>query len=169
MSAIQSIVVPVDFHIHSHDLADFAEQIGHSLKAEIIYLHVAPELPDTSEIKPETILRMENKFLEAAQNRMAQFLKTRQDRGSTVRGEVVVGGECVEAILAFAGKVKADLIVISTHGNKGIEAILLGSVADRVIKKAHCPVLIFNPFHRDRGYPVCAPLNECLQPSVTAP
>jgi hypothetical protein len=40
----------------------------------------------------------------------------------------------------------ADLIIISTHGAKGLEKMLLGSVAEHVLKLAHCPVLVMNPF-----------------------
>ena len=41
---------------------------------------------------------------------------------------------------------RADMIIIGTHGVQGIEKILIGSTADRVVKKAQCPVLVFNPY-----------------------
>ena len=68
-----------------------------------------------------------------------------------------------DAILAYGRDQGADLIVIATHGSQGIEKVLLGSVADRVIKGASCPTLVFNPFNKARGYEVCKPLNSCIQ------
>ena len=46
----------------------------------------------------------------------------------------------------------ADLIVLGTHGSRGIEKILLGSVAERVLKRAACPVLVVNPYRGEQGY-----------------
>ena len=55
-------------------------------------------------------------------------------------------GDTVYEIVAYAKNQKADLIVIGTHGTRGLEKILLGSVAERVLKRAHCPTLIINPY-----------------------
>jgi hypothetical protein len=60
-------------------------------------------------------------------------------------GEVITG-DPVDEILECGRDKDADLIIISTHGLKGLEKILLGSVAGRVVKRAHCPVLTMNPF-----------------------
>ena len=57
-----------------------------------------------------------------------------------------VVGDPVDEIVQIAGAKKSDLIIIGTHGTKGLEKILLGSVAERVLKRADCPVLIMNPF-----------------------
>ena len=53
----------------------------------------------------------------------------------------------MDSIVAYAKEKEADLIIIGTHGRKGIEKIMLGSVAERVIKHAPCPTLIYNPHH----------------------
>jgi nucleotide-binding universal stress UspA family protein len=60
----------------------------------------------------------------------------------------VVTGDPVDRITEIAKEKNSDLIIISTHGAKGLEKILLGSVAERVLKRAHCPVLVMNPFKR---------------------
>jgi nucleotide-binding universal stress UspA family protein len=67
------------------------------------------------------------------------------------RGEVL-SGEPAEAILTFADQHNADMIILSTHGAQGFEKILIGSIADRVIKGAGCPCLVFNPFKKTWRY-----------------
>ena len=58
----------------------------------------------------------------------------------------VVSGEIVDEIIDFAEEKSADLIIIGTHGSKGLEKLLLGSVAERVVKYSHCPTLVMNPY-----------------------
>jgi nucleotide-binding universal stress UspA family protein len=58
----------------------------------------------------------------------------------------VLSGDVVEEINRFAGEKKADLIVMGTHGYKGLDKILFGSVAEKVVKTAPCPVLTINPY-----------------------
>ena len=59
---------------------------------------------------------------------------------------VVLHGIIVDEIVNFAQNKETDIIIIGTHGTKGIEKLLLGSVAERVVKSAHCPTLVMNPF-----------------------
>ena len=59
---------------------------------------------------------------------------------------MILNGEVVDEIVNFAKEQGADLIVLGTHGAKGLEKILLGKVAERVLQKAHCPCLIMNPY-----------------------
>ena len=61
-------------------------------------------------------------------------------------------GPAGETIAKVAESGKYDLIVMGTHGARGIEKILLGSVAERVLKRAACPVLIVNPYRGEQGY-----------------
>ncbi|NOR25763.1 MAG: hypothetical protein GQ542_15525 [Desulforhopalus sp.] len=75
------------------------------------------------------------------------FLKDNRGRCSGCTGEVTVG-DPVDTITEFARAKDSDLIIISTHGAKGFEKILLGSVTERVLKRAHCPVLVMNPYKK---------------------
>lgn len=87
----------------------------------------------------------EDKLLAIAKERMSNLLADNKERSPECTGEVVTG-EPVDKISEFAKSKNADLIIISTHGAKGLEKILLGSVAKRVLKRTHCPVLVMNPF-----------------------
>ncbi|WP_051553650.1 universal stress protein [Desulfobulbus elongatus] len=163
MLDIRHILVPIDLRVHTPALADVALAMANRLGAErTTFLHVLPHLPDLSDYLPDTLARLDEGFRAHAEEKMTAFLDSVRDRAAHIDG-VVVDGETAEAILARARADKVDLIVIATHGTKGIEKVLLGSVADRVIKGAPCPTLVFNPFGDTRGYEVCKPLSSCIE------
>lgn len=163
MLTIRNILVPVDFHTHSEALVEVALSMAQKLDAaNLTFLHVLPQLPDYSDYKPDTLKQLESTFLAQAEAKMSVLMESAQKRRAGVDA-VVVSGEAAEAILAYARDRQVDLIVIATHGAQGMEKVLLGSVADRVIKGAACPILVFNPFRKERGYEVCSPLSSCMQ------
>jgi nucleotide-binding universal stress UspA family protein len=162
MPEIRTVLVPIDLHQHSEALADFALQTAQKLGAEqVTFLHVIQHVPDFIDYKIDTLSQLEATFRTHAESRMTDFLASIRERSDRVDG-IVIRGDTVEAILAFAEEQRVDLIIIATHGTKGIEKVLLGSVADRVIKNASCPTLVFNPFAKERGYEVCHPLSSCV-------
>ena len=127
----------------------------------LTFVHVIQNLPDFLGYEPASMELLEQKFNTHAEKKMAGVMESVKAKCLECDGDILKG-ETVEAIIAYAGKVHADLIVIASHGAQGIEKVLLGSVADRVIKGAPCPVLVFNPFRNDRGYEVCKPLSTCV-------
>ena len=161
MEGIRHIMVPIDFNKHTDTLAEFAIYIANKLNGRVTFVHVMMKLPDTMDYDPHALAKIENSLLEQTEKQMTAFLETVRSKCLECDG-AVIKGEITDAILAYAADYKADLIIISTHGAKGIEKILLGSVAERVIKGAPCPTLVFNPFKGDRGYEVCSPLNSCV-------
>ena len=163
MPTIRNILVPVDFHTHSEALVEVALSMAHKLDAaSLTFLHVIPQLPDYSDYKPDTLKQLEATFFAQAEAKMSVLMESVKERMAGVDA-VVVSGEAADAILAHARDRQVDLIVIATHGAQGMEKVLLGSVADRVIKGAPCPTLVFNPFRKERGYEVCTPLSSCVQ------
>jgi nucleotide-binding universal stress UspA family protein len=163
MLEIRNILVPIDFHQHSEALVDLALFMSQKLGAtQVTFIHVMPQLPDYSDYKPDTLKQLEASFLAHAESKMTALMETVKGRVHGIDG-VVVSGDAADAILAYAREQPADLLVIATHGSQGIEKVLLGSVADRVIKGAPCPTLVFNPFNKERGYEVCKPLSSCVQ------
>jgi nucleotide-binding universal stress UspA family protein len=71
-----------------------------------------------------------------------------RERGTRVRTTVVVGHNVGEALINLAHPERIDLVVIATHGRSGIRRIVLGSVADKVIRAAEPPVLVVRPAKR---------------------
>ena len=163
MQEIRHILVPVDFNQHSDSLAEYALYMAKKLDADVIFIHVVRPLLDYSDYELDTLKTMVNVFHDHAEKKMAAFLAKIQRDGQDCSG-LVLRGEVADSIIAYAKEKTVDLIIISTHGAQGIGKVLLGSVADRVVKGAHCPTLVFNPFKGTSGYEVCSPMNTCIQP-----
>ena len=145
MNKISRVVVPVDFLANADKLVDYSSYLAKQLSAVIHFVHVVSGPAGDAMIGAPFAAEYEGKMLTDAQTRMANLLEDYGDSCPNCTGEVVLG-DPVDKIVDIARNKDADLIIISTHGAKGMEKILLGSVAERVLKRAHCPVLIMNPF-----------------------
>lgn len=147
MVKITQVVVPVDFLKTTDSLVEYATYMADKLAAILHFVHVVDiytgngmlEIPYVEECRKKLQTAAEEKMVRLIANHIEQF------PGST--GEVILG-DPVEKIVEYAREKNADLIVISSHGAKGLEKILLGSVTERVLKRAHCPLLITNPFKK---------------------
>jgi len=85
-----------------------------------------------------------------AEEKMASFVKEIKEFSKETEVKEIVGkvlvGDVAEQIVTFSGEQKGGLIAMGTHGYKGLEKIMFGSVADKVVKTATCPVLTINPY-----------------------
>lgn len=136
-SAWSKILVPTDFSAPSIDALHYARELASGRGATLIALHVVdPFHPDW---------RMDTGTLQRAAHAQAQHrlqeLLARELPGARAIPELREGHP-VEEITAVARKCGADLIVIATHGRSGLQHVLLGSVAERVVRQAPCPVLV---------------------------
>ena len=147
MSETIGIIVPVDFLKNADKLVDYSVKMAEKLAVSIHFIHVVTSPGGDAMIGAPFAGEYEGKMLSDAQERMANLLKDNSERCPDCTGEVVLG-EPVDKIIEIAQEKRANLIIISTHGAKGLEKILLGSVAERVLKQAHCPVLIMNPYKK---------------------
>jgi len=119
-----------------------AQQLAGRLGAEVILFHVVVEAPLYSE-GPFTMKHARDVFDAArrwAEATLGEWVAKALDSGLRARW-VVATGVPHEEIVAAAARERADLIVLGTHGRGGLDRALLGSVADRVIRLAPCPVL----------------------------
>ena len=147
MREVKQIVVPVDFADHTDKLVDYAAYLAGNFSAVTHYIHAVEFYPGNSMTPLSYVQEYEEKLLADVRTRMAALLKENSERCRGCTGKVIVG-DPVETILEYAIAQEADLIIMGTHGSKGLEKILLGSVAERVLKGAHCPVLIMNPYKK---------------------
>ena len=146
MQEIYQIIVPVDFSKTTEQLVDYACYMAEKLSATIHFVHVAEINQGHDMLLGSSVFGgIKEQIIDAAEERMANLLVDNGGRCKGCTGKVVEG-DTVDAIIDQANNKKADLIIISTHGTKGLEKILLGSVAERVIKKALCPTLSYNPY-----------------------
>lgn len=153
MQNIQQIIVPVDFHKHTEGLVDFAIDIANKLGGKITFLHVAQsvmESTDYFDVYPESLAIANDELYAQAQKQMQTLLRKKESSSPGCTGEVLKG-DVVESIIDYIKYRKGDMIIIGTHGYKGIQKIMMGSVANRVLRRASCPILVFNPYKGERG------------------
>ena len=146
MAAINNVVVPVDFSSNMDKVVDYAVSVADKLGSKVLFFHVVNNFQgyDMMLVHP-SFIGMTKDLEQKAEERMAALVKDHEPREKGVTGNVVVG-DAGEEIIKYAELEQADMIIIGTHGTKGLERVLMGSTADQVVKKAPCPVLVFNPF-----------------------
>ena len=137
MKEISKILVPVDFSVNTEKLVDFAGFIAQKFGASLSFLHV---IENPAAYEGYFVVKIEEEMRAAMVKKMDALL---QDRCKDGEGDVVIG-DTVDTIVTRAKNY--DMIIIGTHGYRGLEKIVMGSVAERVVKNSPCPVLIFNPY-----------------------
>ena len=128
--SIRRIVVPVDFSLSSERAARFAYSLGRSLQAHIYLVHVVDAGPSQTHLER---YREARAAIEGVAKRIA--------KGGPITTEVRSGhvtDEITQAVIAYG----ADLVVMATHGRTGLPHLLMGSVAEEVIRTAVCPTLV---------------------------
>jgi len=139
-TTIRHILVAHDFGEAAQAALAFAMDLAKELKARITIVH-AYEIPvygfpEGLALTAETIRRIE----EATSQAMKGVIEHAQRPGMDIEG-VLRQGPAWSEIVAAAVDTKADLVVIGTHGRRGLAHALLGSVAEKVVRAAPCPVL----------------------------
>jgi len=133
-----NILVPIDFSACSEHALDYACDLAARLGARI---HVINAIGTTL---PELSVALSDQMISSLRHSNAAALDKLIEprRKKAAFGEItVVDNDARDAILQAARAVRADLIVIGTHGRRGLTRVLLGSVAEDVLRRAPCPVL----------------------------
>jgi universal stress protein A len=139
MKMIKRIVVPVDFTDFSRRAADYAVMLARRFKARIVLVHVIE--PFTYDINESMWVVDHYTALKAIGDRLLTQQQKALGRKGVIAQAVLLQGRPSYEIVEEARKRKADLIVMGTHGRTGLEHVVLGSVAERVVRLASCPVL----------------------------
>lgn len=143
VSAIPTkILVPIDFSPSSHAALEAATELAEKFRAELYLLHVIPEYPAVSlpeGCTPESIV-------EAAKKEAADHFEVSQaglkSKGVKATTSIEVGQDVAGSILDAIEREGADLVVISTHGLSGWYPQVFGSIAEKLIKLVHAPLLL---------------------------
>lgn len=147
MIALNRIVVPTDFSDYGRLAVQYAAAFAEQFASELHLLHV---IDDYFSLAPEARLMLPNReqYLHDREvSAVSELRGVHAAEASKIRNVVEsasVGQPFVE-IVRYARKNSADLIVMGSHGRTGLTHALLGSVAERVIRKANCPVLTVRP------------------------
>jgi nucleotide-binding universal stress UspA family protein len=142
MLEIQRILVPIDFSAYSKEALKYAIPFARKFKAEVVLLHVVePAIyPADFNFGQVGIPAIEDELRSKASEELRKLVDQEVKRRARSSVLIKVGKPFLE-IITTAREERIDLIVMATHGHSGIEHILFGSTAERVVRKAHCPVL----------------------------
>jgi nucleotide-binding universal stress UspA family protein len=142
MLPVQRILCPTDFSDPAADCVQAASELAQHFGAELLLVNVVPVVP-TLPPDPNYVFKVPEyeRFLHMDAEKHLREVRD-QLVAKNVRVRTLVGhGAAAEEIVAIAVREKADLIVIATHGSTGFERLMFGSVAEKVVRLATCPVL----------------------------
>jgi nucleotide-binding universal stress UspA family protein len=139
---IRKILYATDYSESSVPACDYALTLAGLAGAEVHVLHVIGEFADRrkSQIQPEAMALLEREVELQAVKEMKDFCQGKFDEEVRYQTEVVMGIP-FEEILKRAKSLSADLIVVGTHGRTGLEHVLVGSTAERLVRRSTIPVL----------------------------
>lgn len=141
------ILVATDGSTLSKKAVTNAIQLAATCGAELIALKVVPRYPQayfegSIPLSVAEVNRIEGQWTEAAKAALEAVQKTAKSKGVVSKVVTVKSDVVSDAIIATAKKHKADLIVMASHGRKGIKRLLLGSETQQVLTHSHIPVLV---------------------------
>lgn len=144
----KNILIPVDFSDHSRRALDYGVALAERVGGQATALHVLPPafeyIPLEQAVWGATVTanQIRERVTENAQKEFAKFMENLPE---TVRSRVtqeMLSGEPSETVLDRAEQGNFDLIVVGSHGRRGVARWVMGSVAERIVRHARCPVLV---------------------------
>ncbi len=144
MIAIKDILVATDFSDASNAALSYGRTLAEQFAARLLVVHVVEDIA-TMNLTVDSFVtllpKLQKELEDAARTQLDAALARGQWRGPRPQTAVITSNARAAAIVDYAQNAGADLIVIGTRGRGGISRLLLGSVAERVIRTAPCPVL----------------------------
>jgi nucleotide-binding universal stress UspA family protein len=152
MLTIERILCPIDFSEFSDRACDYAHSFARHFGAKLFVLNVAePFVPlDPSYISPSLIDQVYTQQIADAEEKVRE-LATRQNWNDVEHEVVLERGAVADAILQFVEGNNIDLITMGTHGRRGLDRLVLGSVTERILRTARPPVLAVHSLPQESG------------------
>ena len=150
MIVLKSILVATDFSEPSTKALAYGRDLARSYNATLHVLHVTEDImlryaPEVGFAVPE----MQRDLDRAARHELEQLITDDDTRTLRVVPALESAGNAAAAIVAYAATHEIDLIVVGTHGRGVVQHLLMGSVAERVVRTAPCPVLAVRAQERE--------------------
>lgn len=141
----RTILYPVDLSDDDAGVTQMVRDLARTFGARVIALYVAPSMIqyEIFDLPTASIPQLVGDIVSGAQKLMAEFV-ARHFADLEAEG-VVVSGDAAEEIVRQAEERGAQIIVMATHGRRGLDRLLFGSVAEKVVKTASVPVLTVRP------------------------
>jgi nucleotide-binding universal stress UspA family protein len=151
MIKMKKILFPTDFSEESHEASKYALSFARDFKAHLYVLHVVNEKIFNEGLNLPRVVsvdELERELMEEGRKRL-KTLYTAEEVKDLEWESVITKGKPFLEIIRFAKDTDIDLIIIGTHGRSGFEHIIFGSTAEKVVRKAPCPVLSVRPAQRE--------------------
>lgn len=147
MANFKKIMVPIDFSENSPKVLQSAVEVAEKFEAALSVVFVVQSFEDYSGffVPHMPISQFEQEMVESAEEKMENFLAENL-KSDVPYNSAVLQGDVAERITEYAEKNDISMIVMGTHGYKGLEKVLFGSIAEKVVKTSPCPVLTVNPY-----------------------
>lgn len=145
MVEIKKILCAVDFAEMTPKIVSYADTLAGKLNADVHVIYVVQRLDHYSSfnVAPPSLKDVQDGVLKEAENKIDALTR---DQFSTDRVTAkVLSGHPDEEILKYAEDENIDLIVMGTHGRKGVDRLLFGSIAEKVVKTSKTPVMTIRP------------------------
>lgn len=142
------ILIPLDGSQLAESIVPYALQLGEGTPASYTLVRVVPPVWTAPEVMSEPDVMAEGALKErvtCAREYLARVADTMSSQTLNVNMDVVIGTAPAAAILERARTAEADIIAMATHGRGGVKRLILGSVADKVLRAASMPMLLYHP------------------------
>lgn len=146
MEQVQKILFPIDFSESTEKYIPWVLTFAKKFEAVVYLISVTPDLSNfASFYAPHASIKgFQKEITEGAEKKMREFIALHL-KGIPKVETRLPSGKADEKILEVAKQEKVDLIIMGSHGRTGLERTIFGSVAEKVIKNAPCPVLTIRP------------------------
>lgn len=141
VARIKRILVPVDFSENSRKAVTYASAFARQFGASLTFLHAVQVNYAYGEFGAIDFTSLEREMRSGAQKELDALLGTARAAGLDAEA-LIREGSPAKVIAEVASECAADLLVISTHGYTGLKHVLMGSIAEHVVRYAPCPVLV---------------------------
>jgi nucleotide-binding universal stress UspA family protein len=140
MMQAKLILSPLDFSDSSWEALEVARDLATRYHSEILLLHAVPVIPEDASILSES--SDERTLIEQSRQQLQDLANQLKQQGLQARATIGLANDAASEILRVAEAENVDLIVIASHGRTGLRHLAFGSVAEKVVRTASCPVLV---------------------------
>lgn len=151
MPEFKKILFPVDLSEVSAEIIPYVTTLARTFQSDLHVLFVARifKYYDTIYVSPVSIMEFEEKVVAGGKRRLDEFVAEHL-KDCCVSVVKVIPGDPAEEIVRYIGAEGIDLVVMSTHGRKGLDRVLFGSVANQVVTTSSVPVMTVNPYRKKK-------------------
>lgn len=147
MNEIKKILFPIDLTENSSKILPYVLSVSEKYNSMIYLLHVVQDLQKWGKlyIPHPSMDTFQKEALEGAEKALGRVCEEQLQSCPNFQRKVVSGDPAAEILKTIESE-DIDLVIMGTHGSKGLEHVIFGSVADNVVKKSPVPVMTINPY-----------------------